>query len=84
PRPNMANWTFDDVLATVDEAIALAKLRAVTPSQLSGPASLALPLNIIPDVKSPLVPGLQISEMAKAAYTSASFGSVKKLPVGQV
>lgn len=84
PRPNMANWSFDDVLATVDEAVALAKLRAVTPSQLAGPASLALPLNIIPDVKSPLVPGLQISEMAKVAYTTASFGTVKKLAVGQV
>ncbi|MBP7392908.1 MAG: hypothetical protein KA945_03620 [Zoogloea sp.] len=84
PRPQMAHWTFADVLATVEESIALAKLRAVTPNQLAGPVSLALPMNIIPDVKSALVPGLGISAMSKYAYTIASVGGAKKMPIGQV
>jgi len=85
PRPQMAHWTFAEVLATVEESIALAKLRAVTPNQLAGPVSLALPLNIIPDVKSALVPGLSISAMSKSAYAVASIGSnSKKMAIGQV
>jgi hypothetical protein len=84
PRPKMVHWTFADVLATVEESIALAKLRAVTPNQLAGPVNLALPLNIIPDVKSALVPGLSISAMAKSAYALASVGSAKKMASGQV
>lgn len=84
PRPQMANWTFADVLATIDESIALAKLRAVTPTQLAGPANLALPLNIIPDVKSKFVAGLNIAAMTHEAYATAALGGAKKLIIGQV
>ena len=68
PRLGMATWSFDDVLATIDETIALARLRAVNPAQLTGAVNLALPMNVIPDSKAATVPGLNIGLMIKGVY----------------
>ncbi len=76
PQRSMPNWAFDDVLATINEAIELARLRAVCPAQLTGSVNLALPMNVIPDSKAPTVPGLNIGLMAKDAFAVASDVSV--------
>ena len=84
PRKDMANWTFDDVLATVNETIELAKLRAVCPAQLSGAVNLALPMNMIQDAQTPLVPGFNVKGLATTAYLNASSAGVKVLARGKV
>ena len=56
------------MLATIDETIALARLRAVNPAQLTGAVNLALPMNVIPDSKAATVPGLNIGLMIKGVY----------------
>jgi hypothetical protein len=83
PRLQMANWEFDDVLATINETIELARLRAVCPAQLTGSVNLALPMNVIPDSKAKTVPGLNIGLMAADVYKLASGMDLKILPVGK-
>ncbi len=84
PRPGMPNWTFDDLLATVNETIELAKLRAVCPAQLTGAVNLALPMNVIQDAQTPDVPGFDIKYLANEAYALASDVAVKVLAMGKV
>lgn len=83
PRKGMANWSFDDVLATINETVELAKLRAVCPAQLSGAVNLALPMNLIQDAQTPAVPGFNIKKVAKTAYLEASAAGGKILAVGK-
>lgn len=79
PRANMASWTFEDVRLTIEEAIALSRLRLVRPWQLEGSVNLALPMNLIPDLPVSDVPGLDFKHLATTAFTElakAGVGSV--------
>jgi hypothetical protein len=84
PRRGMVNWTFDDVLATIDETIALARLRAVNPAQLTGSVNLALPMNVIPDSKAPTLPGLNIAQMVQNVYQPLAATALGILAKGKV
>jgi len=42
----MSNWNFDDVLATINETIELARLRAICPAQLTGSAPAEVPMGV--------------------------------------
>ena len=84
PRKAMLNWDFDDVLATINETIELARLRAICPAQLTGSVNLALPMNVIPDSKAKTLPGLNIGLMAADAFRLASEANVTSvLPAGK-
>lgn len=67
PRPGMANWDFDTVLATVREALALSRLRLVKPAELEGVVNLALPLNLVRDGKSNELAGLDLKWLVEAS-----------------
>ncbi|MFC3552159.1 hypothetical protein ACFOLC_14230 [Lysobacter cavernae] len=66
PRLDMANWTFGEVLATVNEAFDLAQLRAVRPQDLTDGLGLMLPANYMPENPSEDVPGVRITDMIRA------------------
>ena len=68
PRLDMESWSFEDVLATVQEALALSRIRLVRPAQLDGAVNLALPLNLIADAPVPDVPGIDLRHLAARAH----------------
>ncbi|MCB1723021.1 MAG: hypothetical protein H6959_00695 [Chromatiaceae bacterium] len=84
PRRGMPNWTFDDVLATIDATIALARIRAVNPAQLTGSVNLALPMNVIPDSKAPTLPGLNIGLMVKDVYQTLNTTALGIVAKGKI
>ena len=64
PRVAMENWTFDELLGTVNEALDLARLRAVRPSDLSHGLGAILPANFLPQNATPDVPAVNLWQMA--------------------
>jgi len=68
--PKATNWTLDALLATVDEALALARLRAVRPQDLDG---LGL-----------LLPGLYLSTNYKRDVPSMDFAKLIEANLGQL
>ena len=74
PKPGMAHWDFDTVLATVREALALSRLRLVKPAELEGVVNLALPLNLVRDGKSNEVAGLDLKWLVEVSQ-QATVGS---------
>lgn len=84
PASNMANWSFNMVLATVREAMALSRLRLVQPAELEGAVNLALPLNLVPDSKAPDFAGLQIKTLVELSQKSyAAMAGSKVLADGK-
>ncbi|WP_428421209.1 hypothetical protein [Methylibium sp.] len=79
PALDMAWWSFDDVLATVLEALELSRLRLVRPAQLDGAVNLALPMNLINDLQAPTVAGLDFKHLADQAVLSTALSSTGQL-----
>lgn len=69
PRLKMESWTFDTLLATVQEAFDLAQLRAVRPQDLVDGLGLLLPGNFLPENPTPDVPSVRFSELVSNAAT---------------
>jgi hypothetical protein len=64
PRLGMEHWSFDDLLATVHEALDLAKLRTVSPNDLSHGLGAVLPGNFLPQNATPDVPSVNLWQLA--------------------
>lgn len=74
PRLNEENWTFDALLDCVNEALDLAKLRAVRPQDLVEGLGLMLPANFLPENPNDDMPSVRINELLKqgvAKYSGA-------------
>jgi hypothetical protein len=67
PAANLQQWTFANLLATVNEALDLAKLRAVRPQDLSDGLGLMLPANYLPENPGADTPSVRFSEIIKAS-----------------
>lgn len=76
PALGAAWWSFDDVLASVLEALDLSRLRLVRPGQLQGAVNLALPMNIVSDLPTPSVAGLDFKFLADAAIQATAVTAV--------
>ena len=72
PRLAMSWWSFDDVLATVVEALDLSRLRLVRPGDLAGAVNLALPMNLISDIQEPTVAGIDLKHLYQTAVQADS------------
>ena len=77
PSVGLENWTFDTLLATVNEAFDLAKLRAVRPQDLVDGLGLMLPANYLPENPTPDVPSVRLNELLK--YGAAKYSGVVAL-----
>ncbi|HEY9027870.1 MAG TPA: hypothetical protein VIP05_26485, partial [Burkholderiaceae bacterium] len=87
--PAMPNWTLDALLEVVDEAMALARLRAVRPQDLQGLALLLpgifLSNNFKQDVPSVDFSGLVAKNLAALRSASGvSTGGVVQMAAGKV
>jgi hypothetical protein len=74
PRAVMAQWSFDEVLATVHEAFDLAQLRCVRPKDFGAGLGVFLPGNFLPQHFGAEVPSVELWQMARkyATFTSAT------------
>jgi len=68
--PTAANWSFDELLAVVDEALALARLRAVRPQDLQGLGNL--------------LPALMLSNNFKRDVPSLDFATLLEKNLGAI
>jgi len=80
PRANMAEWNFDQVLATVHEAFDLAQLRCVRPKDFSAGLGVFLPGNFLPQNFGAEVPSVELWQMARKyaslAATTIALGKI--------
>jgi hypothetical protein len=80
PRANMAEWNFDQVLATVHEAFDLAQLRCVRPKDFSAGLGVFLPGNFLPQNFGAEVPSVELWQMARKyaslAATTVALGKI--------
>ena len=87
PRLDMAHWDFDLLLASVNEAFDLAKIRAVRPQDLEGGLGQLLPLVFLPDNFSKDVPTVHLGKLVAKAYSqlagSAVYQAAGSLPQGK-
>jgi len=72
PRAVMAQWSFEEVLATVHEAVDLAQLRCVRPKDLASGLGVFLPGNFLPQNFGADVPSVELWQMAKKYATFAT------------
>lgn len=87
PRLDMAHWDFDLLLASVNEAFDLAKIRAVRPQDIEGGLGQLLPLVFLPDNFSKDVPAVPLGKLVAKAYSllagSAVYQAAGSLPQGK-
>ena len=81
PSLGLANWTFEQVLATVNEAFDLAQLRCVRPKDLVDGLGAFLPGNFLPQNFGADVPSVELWQMAKKY---ASLANVTTVALGKV
>ncbi len=72
PRAVMAQWSFDEVLATVHEAFDLAQLRCVRPKDFVAGLGVFLPANFLPQHFGAEVPSVELWQMAHKYAALAS------------
>jgi hypothetical protein len=77
PRLGMENWTFDTLLATVEEAFDLARLRAVRPQDLTDSLGLLLPCSFLPENPEADVPSVRLADLVKKS--AAKYGTTVAL-----
>ena len=88
PKLAMEHWDFNLLLASVNEAFDLAKIRAVRPKDLEGGLGLVLPQVFLPDNYSkdvPAVPLLKlIGKYLPAQANSAVCQAMGTIPLGKL